>query len=168
MMNRYFFGKTNREKVNLILAITKDEIFHYEMKNENVNSEIFLQFMKGLNEKIKSKKNKKFVIVLDNCTVHKTEELIKFLNEEKLNILFNVQYCSFFNCVELRFRTLKKLLYYKLYETKEELIKELLLIINKEELKETLIKNYRETIEEYLMFSKNHKDNNDNNFEIEI
>ena len=85
-----------------------------------------------------------------------------------MNILFNVQYYSYFNSVELCFRALKKFLYYKFYEKKEELVKELLIIINKEELKKTLIKNFRETLEEYLRFTNNHKYNNINNFEIEV
>ena len=67
--------------------------------------------MKGLNNIIKSKNDKKNLIILDNCTVHKTDDLIKFYVDEKLNVLFDVQYCSYFNCVELCFRTLKKSLY---------------------------------------------------------
>ena len=148
--------------------MTKDEIIHYEMKGENINAELFLDFMKTLNEKMRAKSNKKFVIILDNCTAHKTEELIKFYTEEKINILFNVQYCSYFNCVELCFRALKKLLYYKFYESKEEIVKELNFLIDKEELKVTLYKNYRETLEEYLRFSENHKYDNINTFEVEI
>ena len=163
-----YFGKSNRDKINLIAAVSKNEIFYYEMKSENINSLIFLDFMKALNKKIKSQSDKKFLIVLDNCSSHKTEELIKFYSEEKINILFNVQYCSYFNSVELCFRALKKLLYYKFYEDKEELVKELKLIIDKDELKVTLYKNYRETLEEYLRFSENHKYDNANAFEIEI
>ena len=79
-----------------------------------------------------------------------------------------MQYCSYFNCVKLCFRALKKSLYYKLYETKEELIKELLLIMKKEDFKKTLIKNFRETLEEYLRFYENHKFENINNYQIEI
>ena len=124
--------------------------------------------MKRLNEKLKPKKERKFIIIFDNYAAHKTEELIKFYKEEKINILFNVQYCSYFNCIELSFRVIKKLLYYKLYETKDELINELLLKINNEDLKNTLIKNYRETLEEYLRFFENHKFDNVNNFQIEI
>ena len=134
------------------MAVTKDEILFHEMKNENINTLLFLEFMKGLNDILKSKKDKKYLIILDNCTVHKTDELIKIYVDEKLNILFDVQYCSYFNCVKLCFKALKKSLYYKLYEIKEELIKELLLIMKKEDFKKTLIKNFRETLEEYLRF----------------
>ena len=62
-----------------------------------------------------------------------------------------------FNGLELCFRPLKKFVYYKIYETKEELVKELLIIINKEDLKKSFIKNFREILEEYLMFTNNHK-----------
>ena len=68
-----YFGKSNKDKINLILAVTKEEILFHEMKNENINTLLFLEFMKGLNDIIKSKKDKKYLIILDNCTVHKTD-----------------------------------------------------------------------------------------------
>ena len=72
------------------MDVTKDQILFHEMKNENINTLLFLEFMKGLNDILKSKKDKKYLIILDNCTVHKTDELIKFYVDEKLNILFDV------------------------------------------------------------------------------
>ena len=53
-----FFGKSNKDKINLILAVTKDEIFHFEMKKENINASMFLDFMEVFSEKIKTKKEK--------------------------------------------------------------------------------------------------------------
>ena len=45
------------------MAVTKDEILFHEMKNENINTLLFLEFMKGLNDIIKSKKDKKYLII---------------------------------------------------------------------------------------------------------
>lgn len=162
-----YFGKSNKSKINLLLAVTKNEIFHYELTCENTNSEKFLNFMKSLNDKLKNKKDKKYLIIMDNCTVHKTEDLIKYYKEEKINILFNVQYCSFFNCVELCFRALKKKLYNKLMETKEEVINEIKIFFDKEETKTTLIKNYNETLKQYISYSKEKKNININNLKLE-
>ena len=53
-----YFGKSNRDKINLIAAVSKNEIFHYEMISENINSSRFLDFMKALNEKMKSQSDK--------------------------------------------------------------------------------------------------------------
>ena len=58
------------------------------MKYENINSSIFFDFMKTLNKIIKSQSEKKFLIVLDKCTSYKTEEIIKFYTEKKINIFF--------------------------------------------------------------------------------
>lgn len=163
-----YFGKSDKSKINLLLAVTKNEIFHYELMSENTNSEKFLNFMKELNEKLKIKKDTKYIIIMDNCTIHKTEELIKYYKEEKINVLFNVQYCSYFNCIELCFRSLKKKLYNKLYETKEEIINEVELFFKKEETKLTLTKNYNETLKQYILYSQEKKNENINNFIIEI
>lgn len=163
-----YFGKNDKSKINLLLAVTKDDIFHYELLNENTNSEKFLNFMKALNEKLKKKNDTKYVIIMDNCTVHKTEELIKYYKDEKINVLFNVQYCSYFNCIELCFRSLKKILYNKLYEKKEEIIQEIELFFKKEETKITLNKNYNETLRQYISYSQENKSENLNNYIIEI
>ena len=40
--------------------------------------------------------------------------------------------------------------------------------MKKEDFKKTLIKNFRETLEEYLRFYENHKFENINNYQIEI
>ena len=104
---------------------------------------------------------------MDNCSSHKTEKVIMYYNEQKMNILFNVQYCSFFNTVELSFRALKKKLSNKLYEKKEEIINDIAEFFQKEETKITLLKNYIETLEEYLFYAKENKELNLNNFEIE-
>ena len=162
-----YFGKSNKSKINLLLAITKNEIFHYELIKENTNSEKFLNFMKSLNEKLKTQKNKKYLLIMDNCTVHKTDSLIEYYKEEKINILFNVQYCSFFNCVELCFRALKKKLYNKLLETEEEVINEISSYFEKDEIKSTLLKNYNETLKQYILYSEEKKNMNINNLKIE-
>ena len=141
-----YFGKNNSGKINLILSVTKNEIFHYQLIEENTNSTIFLNFMKSLNDKIKKMKEKNYILIMDNCTIHKSEDLIKYYKDEKINIIFNVQYCSFFNCVELCFRALKKALSYKLLENKDDIRKEIDNFFKKDEIKSTLLKNYNETL----------------------
>lgn len=44
-----FFGKNNKEKINLILVVIKDEIFHFGIKNENINASIYFRFYERIN-----------------------------------------------------------------------------------------------------------------------
>lgn len=163
-----YFGQNNKGKINLLLAVSKDEIIHYELTNQNTNSEIFLNYIKNLNKKLKKDESKKYIIIMDNCTIHKCDELIKYYKDEKINVIFNVKYCSYFNGVELCFRAIKKRLANKVIETQESLITELNLIFEDKKIKETLIKNYKETLEQYKRYAQEKIEENLNNFEIEI
>ena len=67
-------------------------------------------------------KNK--IIIIVNLSVHKTKKLMKFYNENKLNIIFNWIYISSFNVMELIFRRIKFTLYNNLYETMDNIIED--------------------------------------------
>ena len=69
----------------------------------------FLNYIKILSNKIKEKNISSYVIVLDNYLSHKTNLLIKYYCDNKINILFNIPYLSKFNSVELCFRNFKKI-----------------------------------------------------------
>ena len=60
--------------------------------------------MNEVNTIIKSKENEKYIIVLDNLSAHRTKKLMKYYDENKINIIFNCVYRSNFNCVELAFK----------------------------------------------------------------
>ena len=64
----------------MILAVGCDNVFHYKIKTENVNAEIFLEFLKDLYSKIKSDQNNKYVLIMDNLKCHKNIEIIKDFN----------------------------------------------------------------------------------------
>ncbi len=72
---------------------------------------------------------------MDNFSGHKTEELLKFYLTNKINALFNVQYVSHFNAIELCFRALKRMTYNKLYNNNEEIKSDVINFLEKDELK---------------------------------
>ena len=78
-----------------------------------------------------------------------------------------MQYCSFFNCIEHCFRSLKRNLYSKLFNTQEEIANETINFLKNRDLKLTLSNNYRETLQQYLLYVNNYKDTNLNNLLIE-
>ena len=161
------FGANNKCKKNLILAITKGEIIYYEILEKNTNSNVFLEFLEKLFTKKIQGQNKKFVLVMDNCTSHKTNEIIEFFLNEKINIIYTPPYQSIFNPIELAFRALKRKIYSKIYSDIEELMSDEKDFFKSKELKRTLLLNYKESIEQYINFYNKFKYMNLNNSNIE-
>lgn len=123
--------------------------------------------MKNLKKKLDELNILNFVVILDNLSCHKTDLLLNFYNEQKINMIFNSPYHSNFNCIELFFRIIKKRLYEKLYKSADEAIEEIKQIINDKNLEKSLIQNFRETLENYYNYSISHKHLNLNNLEYE-
>lgn len=67
-----------------------------------------MKFIENVILKLKEKKIEKYVLILDNLSCHKTQEIFNLYNEKKINVLFNSPYLSNWNCIELAFRALKK------------------------------------------------------------
>ena len=148
------------------MAITKDKVYHMELNEENTTSKNYLAFLKCLNEKLNKESEKKFVIILDNFKVHKSKDVISFCKEKKMNLIFNVPYMSAFNSIELCFRSMKKVIYSKLYHSINDLKHDIENIISKNTFNNTLLYNFKETLKEYLFFSDNNKYKNLNNIII--
>ena len=142
----------NEKKINLILAVSKDDILHYQIIKENTNSEIFINFMDHLIDKLKEKKIENFLFILDNFSGHLTLQLFKFYREKKLKILFGVPYASNFNMVENVFRLIKNITYKKLYDDIELLTKDIINIINLDTTINSLNRLFSETLGEYISF----------------
>ena len=122
-----------------------------------------MEFLNELYFELKKDENKKFVIILDNLRVHKTKNIISYCIEKKINLVFNVPYQSVFNSIELCFRAIKRNTYLKIYKNIDETKKDIENIINSNNFKDTLLFNYKETLQEYLFFGDNHKYDNMNN-----
>ena len=163
-----YFGNSSREKNNLILAVGIDKIFHYSLKIENTDAKNFLEFLKELIKILSNEKNKKFIIVMDNLTCHKKKEVITFLVNSKINVIFNARYMSSFNAVELAFRAIKKQIYSNIYNSMDEIKSDIINYLGSKKIKETLISNYCETIGQYISYSEKNQDINLNNFSCNI
>ena len=92
-----------------------------EIKEENINEEIFLNFIKGLKAKLDEMVYLPYVIRTANHSSHKTPCLLKYYSENKINVLYNLPYLSVFNSFELAFLYIKGVLYKNLFSTIEEL-----------------------------------------------
>lgn len=160
------FGNTVKAKNNLLLAVGTDRVFSYKMTKDNTTSDIFLDFLKDLAKEINKDTQKKYFLIMDNFRCHKTENVIEFLTKSKLNTIFNAPYYSSFNSIELTFRSIKKITYSNIYDSIDEVIADVEKYLKDDRIKRILLSNYRDTINQYIIYSQNKKDLNLKNLNI--
>ncbi len=160
-----YFNLGPNQRSNLLLLINKNDIIYYKINKTSTNESTFLEFMKESLKEIKKRKIEKFIIVLDNLSCHKTLKVRNFFIDNKINIIYNCPYCSEFNCIELIFRFIKRQLYLKLYESIDDAEKDVKDLLGSNNIKNTLIKNYKEVLNTYLAYSLKNKFNNLNNLD---
>lgn len=160
------FGNNSKEKKNLILAISKSEVINYEITEQNTTSNLFLKFLEDLKIKLDKKDIKKYVLICDNCTSHKTDNIIEFLNNNKLCTIFTPPYQSTFTPIELAFRALKNITYKKIYLNLEDVVNDIKNFLENTSIKDTLLYNYKETIQQYISYSELNNQENLNNYII--
>ena len=97
------------------------------------------------------------VFFMDNLPAHKTSEMYKFYNKNKLKILFNAPYISNFNMIEYVFRYIKNITYKKLYNSLLNLKKDVEEIIQSLQLKDSLERLYKETLSNSINFIENNR-----------
>lgn len=92
-LNHYV--KTNPKKYSIIMAISNNKIIHYEIHDRNINSKIFIQFVRTLTKKFNNK-----YILLDNVSFHKCKQISDILIKNKNRLLFIPPYSPQFNPIE--------------------------------------------------------------------
>lgn len=109
--------KTNGKikKYNLLLAVTRNEVIHQEIRINNTNERAVFEFFKSMAQKLKESPKLKHildrgnvVVLLDNASYHKTHALKEFCIENNITLLLNVPYYPCFNMIEQVFAYLKK------------------------------------------------------------
>lgn len=148
-----FFDICDKKRKNLLMLISQDEVIHYSLNDNTTNEESFLLFIQECVNKLISKNFVNYIIIMDNLSCHKTSKLFQFYFDNKVNVLFNTPYASYFNSIELAFRCIKKKLYSKLFKDFDEINNEVKNIINEDGFKKTLLGNYKETLNRYKFFS---------------
>ena len=156
-MWRYKYDSFNycsikQDKINLILAVSKNNKVHYVFVKKNKVTNIFKNFMECMIKKLSEEEIKKYVFFFDNTRFHKTKELKNFYKNKKLKIITNVPYESSFDSVELYFRYIKNVIYKNIYNYIDDVIKEVINILNSDKFRISLLLQYKETIEKYIYF----------------
>ena len=152
-----YFNLGSNKRKNLLMIVSENKLIHYKFTDENTNEKNFLQFISEVNDKLKEYSDKKFIIIMDNLSSHRTSKLLEFYSKNNLNIIFNCVYRSSFNAIELAFRSIKLKIYKKLYENIENVINDVKNFILDENFEKALYKNYIETILIYKDFYDKNK-----------
>jgi transposase len=122
-MNKFYESKSLKS-VGLISCISKDKLIHYMIRKLRNNHETIIYFLKLVIKEIRKDTHlrmkynqKKICLILDNATIHKTREVIAFLNSTYLNVCFLPPYSPNCNPVEKLFLKLKLTFYQRRFTT---------------------------------------------------
>ena len=152
--DNFNYSNNKQEKMNLILAVTKEKILHFKFNKKNINSKLFKEFINEMIHKIEEDERKKYVIFFDNARIHKSKDLLNYYKHNSIKIVCNVPYESSFNMVELSFRFIKNNIYKKIYNGIEEITADVTSMLESEKLKNSLLLQYKETLEQYIYYHK--------------
>ena len=146
------FGPRKKDKINILLAVSVNKVVNYRFIKENLNRNNFAEFLEATIGKVSKNDIKKTVWIMDNLPVHLCKNVKKIMKQFNLKVLFTVPYQSVFNPIELSFRYIKNIIYKKIHMSINELKNDVINIIEDDKIKETLFKNFIETVKKYLYF----------------
>ena len=94
-------------RYTLILAISCKKIIHKKIIKGSANGEIFLEFIKELVKKLRTKHNN--YILLDNARIHHYKKVKEFINTKpNIDCIYNIPYTPETNPIERVFNDVKQ------------------------------------------------------------
>ena len=107
------FIKRSNESIRygFIVGLSKQRYYGTIWVKDTVNSNMFLRYMKALVSHAKRTNNDNsdaFIIITDNATYHKTNEIDQFLQRESIKLITIWPYCPWENPAELYINSIKE------------------------------------------------------------
>ena len=91
--------RSQESALAVVAAISKFRgLIHYQIRERSHNGESFREFMRALRKRCVEKR---VVVLLDNCSIHKTNKVKEFCESESVDLVFNVSYSPWYNAIEL-------------------------------------------------------------------
>ena len=90
---------TNKKNKNhsIIIALTTNGIIHYDINDENTNTELFKEFLIKVIDKLKEKN---YVFIFDNIRFHQNKELLNLISNNGHQYIFTPKYSPDLNPIE--------------------------------------------------------------------
>ena len=145
-----------KKRINLIMAIDNNEIIHGHIyTNETIGIEELIDFLKEMLERLDKSNLNKIIFILDNASYHTGKRIKKFVEDNQLKFLFTIPYKSEYNPIELSFNLIKNYTYSSLNSSLAKLKKQIIELLDKEEINKDIKNIYKITLEKYLFFLLN-------------
>ena len=123
--------KIIKKKYSLVMAVSNSKIIDFHIKKKSIKGKDYLKFLKKLKRRDPNGNN---TYLMDNCTAHRSNDLMQYYKEQKMHVLFNVPYHSETNPIETVFSILKNTLNRTKNDTYEDIV--------------NVLRNFRTTITE--------------------
>jgi transposase len=149
------FNCVQRGRRNIIMAISQQDLLLYTIDKGTNDNIKFLDFMKDLIKVLEERDINNPLIIMDNCSIHLTKDLIDFYKENKLKILTIVPYASELNAIEIFFNYIKQKIYKKTFGSLEKLIEFVEKILKEDGLNIIIQKIFKKTTNIYLQYIDN-------------
>ena len=94
-----------KARYTLLCAVNNKKVVHSMIIKGSANAEIFKDFIKDLNKKIK----RNIYLLLDNARIHHSKIVKEYVSSLNHKMLFNAPYCPCFNPIEKVFSKIKQL-----------------------------------------------------------
>jgi hypothetical protein len=113
--NKPIAYRANFKRVNLIVAATQSHIVHYKLLDDNVDSDRIIDFftefytkLSQLNMYAEELAKGKIFCLMDNAKFHKSEKVLNYFRDNKMNIIFISPYCPESNFAQQVFGLIKR------------------------------------------------------------
>lgn len=104
-----------RKRYSLITSINNNRVTNFKIVDGSVNGEIFKEFIEEIH-----KRHRK-TILMDNAKIHHYKNLKKYVERNKIDIIYNVPYCPEYAPIEYYHNTMKNKIYQMDINSLEEL-----------------------------------------------
>jgi transposase len=94
--------KFTKKRLTLLKAISKDQIIGYQILESSVNTNVYLNFLKKITDKLVGK-----TILHDNVRFHHAKLVKAYCNENNINLQYTPAYSPEFNPIETVFSEIK-------------------------------------------------------------
>ena len=118
-------NSNKRLKVSLLLAVSNSKVICRTIVKGSVNSNIFSQFIKTVNRRVKNKH-----LLMDNARIHRAKKVTDIIKTSSNKQLFNVPYNPQTNPIEQVFNKSKILIKEKLSDTYKRLVRSIKYTLN--------------------------------------
>lgn len=109
--NTFLYNYKRFKNHSLVMGVSNTGIKYLQVHEGSIKGTKFAEFIKNMNLEFRKEgylsKNKRIIVILDNCPTHLVEEVTNQAKASKIYLLYNAPYCPQFNFIELVFSQIR-------------------------------------------------------------